>query len=209
MKSVISLIALSTVALVARAADKQPFKVTGVYTETCACSAPCKCELTGDVPPSCQGVGALRITSGNYGGMDLAGVSIAYAGKPGEWVRIYIDAPDKDHRDAAEKLSRAAFAAWGKVEAVKDAKVEIAGTYGAYTVTVDGGATMKYVTEPLLGGDGKTAVSYSNTYNPLTSTFLQGKSTDALSYRDGDRTMDLTKGRNAYFNDKMDTSGQL
>ncbi len=209
MKSVISLTALMALALAARAADKQPFKVTGVYTETCACSAPCKCELTGEVPPSCQGVGAIKITSGNYGGQDLAGVSIAYAGKPGEWIRIYIDAPDKDRRDAAENLSRAAFAAWGKMEAVKDAKIEIAGTYGAYTVTVDGGATMKYVTEPILGGDGRTALSYSNTYNPLTSVFLQGKSADAVSYHDGDRSIDLSKGRNAFFNDKMDSSGQL
>ncbi len=209
MKSVVSLTALMALAVVARAADKESFQVTGLYTETCACSAPCKCELTGDVPPSCQGVGAFKITSGNYGGQDLAGVSIAYAGKPGEWVRIYIDAPDKMHRDAAEKLARAAFAAWGKMEAVKDAKIGIAGTYGAYTVTVDGGATMKYVMEPMLGGDGKSAVAYSNTYNPLTSTFLQGKSSDAMSYRDGDRTMDLSKGRNAYFNDQMNTSGQL
>ena len=101
MKHVISSVLLLSLALAARAADKQPYKVSGVYTETCACSVPCKCELTGDVPSSCVGVGAFKITAGDIGGADLSGVSIAYAGKPGEWVRIYIDAPDHMHRAAA------------------------------------------------------------------------------------------------------------
>jgi hypothetical protein len=209
MKHAASFVLLLSVALAARAADKMPFNVSGVYTETCACSAPCKCELTGDVPPSCQGVGAFKLTSGTFGGNDLAGVSVAYAGKPGEWIRVYIDAPDKAHHDAAEKLMRAAFAVWGNMEAVTDAKVEIAGTYGAYTVTVDGGKIMKYTMAPLMGGDGKTALAHSNTFNPLTHTFLQGKSADALAYHDGDRSILLDAGRNAYFNDMMQTSGQL
>jgi hypothetical protein len=209
MKHAIAFVVLMSLALAVRAADKLPFKVAGVYTETCACPAPCKCELTGDVPPSCQGVGAFKLTSGSYGGDDLAGVSVAYAGKPGEWIRVYIDAPDKAHHDAAEKLIRASFAAWGKMEAVKDAKIAIAGTYGAYTITVDGGNIMKYTTAPLMGGDGKTALAHSNTFNPLTHTFLQGKSADALVYHDGDRSIELDKGRNAYFNDMMETSGQL
>ncbi|HUJ43119.1 MAG TPA: DUF1326 domain-containing protein [Opitutaceae bacterium] len=209
MKHVISSVLLLTLALAARAADKQPFQVSGLYTETCACSAPCKCELTGDVPPTCQGVGALKLTSGMYAGQDLSGVSTAYAGKPGSWIRIYIDAPDAAHREAAEKFMRAAFAEWGTIEAVKDAKIEISGTYGAYTVTVNGGDTMKYSTVPILGSDGKTAVAHTNTFNPVTHTFLQGKSADATSYHDGDRSIMLDQGRNAYFNDKMETSGQL
>lgn len=68
---------------------------------------------------------------------------------------------------------------------------------------------MKYVTEPVLGGDGKTAVMHSNTYEPLTSVSLQGKSSEGLSHHDGERSMDRSKGRNVYFNDKMDTSGEL
>ena len=209
MKHVISIVLSVGIALAARGADKQPFKITGLYTETCACSAPCKCELTGDVPSSCQGVGAFKITSGTYGGQDISVVSMAYAGKPGKWIRLYIDAPDKAHRDAAEKFGRAAYARWGVMEAVKDAKVEIAGDYGAYTVTVDGGATMKYVTVPVLGADGKTAVTHGNTFDPLTSAFLQGKSAVQSTYHDETRSMELPQGRNVYFNDKMDTSGQL
>jgi hypothetical protein len=209
MKHVIAFVLLLSLTLAARAADKVPYKVAGVYTETCACSVPCKCELTGEVPSSCIGVGAFKFTAGNFAGADLSGVSIAYAGKPGEWIRIYIDAPDQAHRMAAEKLSRAAFAAWGTFEAVKDAKVDIAGTYGAYTVTVDGGKIMKYTSAPVLGGDGKTALSIGNVFNPLTSVFLQGKSTAPTVYHDDTRTFELSEGRNAYFNDKMNTSGQL
>ena len=209
MKHVISFVLLLSLALAARAADKQPFKVAGVYTETCACSLPCKCELTGDVPPSCVGVGAFKVTAGDIAGADLSGVSIAYAGKPGEWIRIYIDAPDKARRDAAEKLARAAFAPWGTMEAIKDAKIDIAGTYGAYTVTVDGGKIMKYTSAPVLGGDGKTALAHNNVFDPMTSVFLQAKSTAPTVYHDDTRSIQLDAGRNAYFNDMMQTSGQL
>jgi hypothetical protein len=80
---------------------------------------------------------------------------------------------------------------------------------GAYTVTVDGGKIMKYTSAPVLGGDGRTALSHSNVFNPLTSVFLQGKSTAPTVYRDDARTIQLDAGRNAYFNDMMQTSGQL
>jgi hypothetical protein len=209
MKHVISFVLLLSLAAAARAADKVPYKVAGVYTETCACSVPCKCELTGEVPSSCIGVGAFKLTAGNFAGADLSGVSIAYAGKPGEWIRIYIDAPDQAHRATAEKLARAAFAAWGTFEAVKDAKVAIAGMDGAYTVTVDDGKIMKYSAAPVLGGDGKTALSIGNVFNPLTSVFLQGKSTELTVYHDDNRSIELPEGRNAYFNDKMQTNGEL
>ena len=209
MKHVLSFVLILSLAVAARAADKVPYKVAGVYTETCACSVPCKCELTGEVPSSCVGVGAFKFTAGNFAGADLSGVSMAYAGKPGEWIRIYIDAPDQAHRAAAEKLARATFAAWGTFEAVKDAKVAIAGMDGAYTVTVDDGKIMKYSAAPVLGGDGKTALSIGNVFNPLTSVFLQGKSTEPTVYHDDNRSIELPAGRNAYFNDKMQTSGQL
>ena len=209
MKHVISFVLLLSLAVTARAADKVPYQVTGLYTETCACSVPCKCELTGDVPSNCVGVGAFKITAGSFAGQDLSGVSIAYATKPGEWVRTYIDAPDQARRNTAEKLARAVFAAWGTMEAVKDAKVAIAGMYGAYTVTVDGGKIMKYVMEPVIGGDGMTALSHGNTHSALTSVFLQGSSTEPLAYHDDNRSIELEKGRNAYFNDKMQTDGEL
>ena len=209
MKHVVAFILLISLVSAARAADKQPFKVAGLYTETCACSVPCKCALTGEVPATCEGVGAFKITAGDFGGQDLSGVGIAFAGKPGTWVRAYIDAPDQARRAAAEKLARAVLATWGDMEAVKDAKVDITGTYGAYTVTVDGGKIMRYTTAPVMGGDGVTALSHGNTHDPLVSVFLQAKSAEPLAYHDDNRTIALPKGRNAYFNDKFDASGAL
>jgi hypothetical protein len=209
MKRILPLVLALAVPALARAGDKLPFKLHGVYTETCACTAPCKCDLTGDVPPSCQGVGAFTITSGSYGGQDLSGVSLAYAGKPGEWVRLYVDAPDQARRDTAEKLGRALFAGWGRMDAVKNGQIAITGSMGRYTVTVDGGRVMKYTTEPVLGGDGKTAVLYSNTHNPVISSYLQARSGTPLVYHDDGRSIELDAGRNAFFHDAMDSSGQI
>ena len=203
------LLGFLSLAVVAHAADKTPYMVKGVYTETCACHAPCTCELTGEVPSYCQGVGAFKVTSGSFGGSDLSGVGIAYATKPGEWVRLYVDAPDTARRAAAEKFGRAAFAAFGPIEMVKDSKVDIQGSMGAYTVVVDGGKTMNYTIEPVLGGDGKTPVGYTNTHGVLTTKPQQAKSTKATVFHDDTRTFEIEAGHNGYFNDKMDTKGSL
>jgi len=208
MKNTLILAGIFLPVLAASAADKAPYKVSGVYTETCACSIPCKCELTGDVPSICQGAGAYAFTAGSYAGADVSGVKVAYALKPGEWVRLYIDAPDKAHRDAAEKLARVMFAGFGPVEAVKDGKIAITGSGGNYHVTVDDGKVMTYDIEPVIGGDGKTALTHGNTHNTVTPTFYQAKS-KSLTYHDDNRTIELAAGRNGYFNEHVDSSGSL
>jgi len=209
MRTTRACIASFSLAVAAFAGDKAPYHVAGVYTETCACGVPCKCELTGEIPPTCQGVGAFRFTSGDYAGRDLAGVSLAYAVKPGEWVRVYIDAPDPAHRATAEQFARVAYRDWGKMEAVKDARIEIKGDHGAYTVAVDGGKIMSYVTAPILGGDGKTALTHGNTHSVFTDTFLQAQSAGKTVYHDDQRAFELDPGRNAYFNEKMSGHGSL
>ena len=40
---------------------------------------------------------------------------------------------------------------------------------------VDGGKTMKFVTEPLLGGDKRSPIVHSNIDNPILPTVYQGK----------------------------------
>ena len=202
-------VGLFIAALAARGADKTPFKVTGLYTETCACHAPCACELTGDMPSSCQGVGAISISSGRFGNEDISGVKFAYATKPGQWVRVYIDAPDAARRAAAEKFTRSAFAAWGTMEAVKDAKIEISGQMGNYTVAVDDGKTMAYTIAAVMGGDGKEPLAHHNTHSTLSKTFLQAKSSQPTTFHDDTRSFEIEAGRNGYFNDKMKTSGSL
>jgi hypothetical protein len=190
-------------------AEKQPFHLSGVYTDTCSCRVPCLCDLTGDAPDSCEGVGAVYIARGDFSGSDLSGVRFAYAMLMGDWFRLYIDAPDPARRANAERFLRALCADWGKLESVRDAKIEITGVDGGFAVKVDGGKTMGYLIAPVVGGDGKGPLVHANTHSLITSTFLQGKSAEPTIYRDGARSFEIAAGRNGYFNDKVDTSGSL
>jgi hypothetical protein len=191
------------------AADKQPYPLSGIYTDACTCPIPCTCDLTGDAPDSCKGVGAISITRGDFSGSDLSGVRFAYATEMGVWVRLYIDAPDSAHRVTAEKFLRALCAEWGKLESISDGKIEIAAKDGGYTVKVDGGSTMNFVIAPVIGGDGKTPITHTNTHSAMTNTFLQGKSAAPSVYNGGTRSFTIAAGRNGYFNDKMDGGGSL
>jgi hypothetical protein len=190
-------------------ADKKPYHIAGIYTDTCSCRIPCTCDLTGDTPDSCLGVGAVDITHGDFSGSDLSGVRFAWAMDMGKWVRIYIDAPDAIHRAAAEQFVRALCADWGKMEVIRDAKIEIAGKNGGFATKVDGGSTMDFEIAPVIGGDGKTPLVHLNTHSQLTSTFLQGSSAKPTVFRDDTRVFNIATGRNGYFDDKMDHTGIL
>jgi hypothetical protein len=191
------------------AEGKHSFHLSGIYTDTCSCRVPCLCNLTGETPDSCLGVGAVAIGHGDYSGSDLSGVRFAYAMLMGVWVRLYIDAPDAAHRAAAEKFLRALCADWGKLESVRDAKIEIARKDGAYAVKVDDGRILEYAISPVMGGDGRTPLLYTNTQSLISNTFLQGKSAVPTVYHDGARSFDIAAGRNAYFNDKAESRGSL
>jgi hypothetical protein len=186
------------------AGDEKPYHVSGIYTDTCTCKIPCTCELTGDAPDSCSGVGAVAIDHGDFSGADLSGVRFAYATVMGDWYRLYIDAPDPARRVAAEKFLRFLCADWGKLESIRDAKIEITAAAGGYAVKVDDGATMKYSIAPVIGGDGRTPLAHTNTHSALASVFLQGKSAEATFYHDDTRSFAIPAGRNGYFSDKMD-----
>ncbi len=183
------------------------FSVEGMFVDCCSCMPPCPCELT-EVAACCQGVGAHHISSGRYAGDDLAGVKIAHAKVVGEWVNLYVEAKDEKQRAAAEKFGRAAFSKFGPIKEVKAAKIEITGADGKYTVTVDGGKLMKLETEPVLGGDGKTPIGYTNIQNAVNPTVYQGRCVGA-TYADGDKKVTVEKGRNSHFNPKLRSSGKI
>lgn len=185
---------------------KADFSVEGMFVDVCSCLPPCPCELT-EVAAGCQGVGAHQI-SGTYAGDELAGAKIAHAKVVGEWVNLYIDAKDEKQRAAAEKFGRAAWAGFGPIKEVKAARIEISGADGKYRVTVDGGKIMRFETEPLLGGDGKTPVGYTNIKNVVNPTVFQGTCVSA-AYTDGDRKVTVEKGCNSHFNPKLKSSGKL
>ena len=208
---------VATVALVAAGAlalgasstlaeGDKPFSVSGTYIEGCNCSIVCTCVLTGFMK-GCEGVGAMALTSGSFNGEDLAGVKIAAGIGLGSWVRVYVDAKDAKQSAAAGEFARTAFAPYGKVEAVTDAKIDISGADGKYTLSVDGGKVMALTTEPVLGLDKKSAVAYTNFPDPLNPTIYQGKTVSG-SFKDGAHSFKLAAS-NAFFNPTMKSEGKL
>jgi len=189
------------------AKDAKDFSIEGNYVEACSCSAPCPCELIGP-DMRCEGLGAYQIDKNTYSGEDISGVRFAYSLYIGKEVHIYLDAPDQAKHASGEKFARAQLAGFGPCKGVHDAKVEIAGKDGSYTVKVDAGKIMTFVTEPILGGDKKTPVVHSNTKDALNPTMYQAVVTSAI-YTDGDKKITLDKGRNSYFNQHMKSSGKI
>ncbi len=187
--------------------EPKPFAIDGYYAEACSCGTPCPCELTGPIM-SCKGVGAYVFTQGSYGGEDFSGTRLAYSLYIGQQVRLYIDAPDAAKRAAAERFARVALAAFGPIQSAREAKVELTGKDGAYTIRVDGGKVMQCTTEPMLGGDRKTPIVHSNTFDALNPVMYQAQCT-GCSYSDGEMKIELEKGRNSYFNAHMHASGKL
>jgi len=187
-------------------AAAQSFKLAGMWVEGCSCSVPCPCEI-GGIRHGCQAMGAIQVTSGSYGGADLSGCKLAYATALGGWVRIYLDAKNATQRKVAATFAQSAFKEYGKIESVKDAKITIAGSGGSYTLNVDAGKVMSLSTKPVFGFDGKTAITYSNIPDPLTSTMMQAK-TQKGSYRDGNRRFEL-QGTNSFFNGSLKSSGKV
>lgn len=191
-----------------KAADaaKADFTAEGMFVDVCCCTPPCPCEVT-EVARGCQGVGVHQVT-GNYAGDVFVGVKLAHAKVVGEWVNLYIDAKDEKQRAAAEKFGRAAFAGFGPIKEVKAARIEISGADGKYTATVDGGRIMKFETEPVLGGDGRTPVGITNIKNAVNPTVFQGTCVSA-TFSDGDKKVTVEKGRNSHFNPKLKSSGKI
>ena len=206
--AVTSLIGLTAAfgAASARAEEKHNFRVAGTFVEGCSCELVCPCAM-GRMNHGCQGVGAMVLTSGSYNDVDLTGAKFVYATAPGGWVRLYIDAGNQLQQEALSKFTKIAFSTLGKIEAVNNAKIELAGKGGRYTLTVDGGKIAQLTTEPVLGADQKTPFTYSNTDIPVSPTLMQGKTIKG-SYHDGEHSFTLS-GSNSYFNGNPRNSGKI
>jgi hypothetical protein len=186
--------------------QKKPYQVTGVFVEGCSCNAPCACQLTG-LEHGCQSVGAIVINSGRYQGVDISGTKFAFASSPTNWVRLYIDAKSAQQRKTAEAFARAAYTSLGKIEAVRSSKIQLTGKAGNYKLLVDSGKTISLTTKPILGGDGRTPLVYSNLHDPLHSTVMQAKTVSG-SYKDGEREFTLVDS-NSYFHPHLRSKGRI
>ena len=200
------MILITTALLISGSHAKLPVQFDGMYVEGCSCSPPCPCEITG-LNMGCQGVGGFAISRGTFQGQDLSNVKIAYATAPGDWVACYVDAPTDAKRSAGAALAKAAFGAWGKMAAVKTAPIEITGSQGSYTLTVDGGRVMSLKTAPFPGLDKGKPITYSNINSVMHPVVMQAK-TVSCTYRDGDKTFTL-KDSNAYYNPALKANGVL
>src|SRR5262245_52676428 len=195
-----------------KSAAKHEFKIEDAkYAEACSCMPPCSCELIGP-DMSCKGVGAFELKSAKYDGKDISGTKIAYALGVGKWVHVYVDQKDAKKHDAAEAFAKAAIAGFGPMTLAKDADIKIDEKGDKYTVSVDGGKVMKLETEPVMGGDEKTPLTYSNIKDPVHPVVMQG-TTASCTYtgtdKDGEKSFKLEKGRNAYFNNHIKSNGTI
>lgn len=185
---------------------ESPFSIHATFVKGCSCPGPCAGELTGAVT-GCKAVGAILVHSGLYKNADLAGAKIAYAVQRGQWVKIFVDGRDRDQKAAAEAFARDALKDLGPVRWVQPGEIDITGQGGDYLVTVNNGHVLQMVTEPVIGGDGRTPIMHTNTKDPLNPTLCQGK-TSRAAYNDGEEAFTL-EGSNAYFDENMLATGRM
>jgi len=186
--------------------ENAEYRVVGTFVDGCSCSVPCPCEFAGSFKEGCNNIGLLVLTSGTYKGVDLAGTKMLEAGLAGTWIRVYVDASDTQ-REAAVALAKAAFSVYGKIEAVKNARIDFSGTDGRYKLAVDGGKIIEMTTEPVLGVDGKTPIILTNVPTAFASIVMQARTIKA-SFHDANRSFTL-ENSNSTFNDRVNSKGNL
>lgn len=184
----------------------QAYSIHGLFVEGCSCPTPCAHDLIG-TPETCKKIGFIQIYSGAWQNSDLSGARIAYVLIPGHGVKLFVDGRDRDQKAAAASFAGTALREYGEVRHVLECKVEIFGKGGDFLVTVEGGNILQLETEPVLGGDGRNPIMYSNTQNRLVPTLYQGRTRQGL-YNDGEDTFKMA-GSNAFFNEDLLSTGQL
>ncbi|KAA0226235.1 DUF1326 domain-containing protein [Fimbriimonadia bacterium ATM] len=185
---------------------KGQLQYEGYYVEGCSCSAPCPCELTG-VAMGCEGVGGFYFRRGTFEGQDISGTRMAYAVAPGSWVICYVDAPTEAKRAAVASLARTAFAAWGKMEAVKATSIQVSAANGNLSMKINGGAICTLTAKPFLGMDKKNPIKISNINSVLHPEVWQA-TVETCTFNDGGHQFEI-KGSNAYYNPTIKVSGSL
>jgi hypothetical protein len=96
---------------------RQPsWKLSATVAESCSCTVSCPCNFGGE--PSrmpCEGNRMISIDSGNYDGVDLAGVQLLVTFNMRNWSKIYVgDKVSERQMKAVEALLPLAFAGFHK-----------------------------------------------------------------------------------------------
>ena len=117
MRTCLALVTLAVLLLEMPAGARQPvWKLTATVAESCSCTVSCPCNFGGE--PShmpCEGNRIISIDSGNYDGVDLAGVQLLVTFNMRNWSKIYVSDKVSDQQmKAVEAMLPLAFAGFHK-----------------------------------------------------------------------------------------------
>ena len=113
MRTTFTLFTVCVLLLEMPSGARQPsWKMSATVAESCSCTVSCPCNFGGE--PShmpCEGNRIISIDSGNYDGVDLAGVQVLVTFNMRNWSKIYVSDKASDRQmKAVEALLPLAFA---------------------------------------------------------------------------------------------------
>lgn len=117
MRMILALTTIAVLLLEVPSGAKQPtWKMSATVAESCSCTVSCPCNFGGE--PShmpCEGNRIISIDSGNYDGVDLAGVQVLVTFNMRNWSKIYVSDKVSDRQmKAVEAMLPLAFAGFHK-----------------------------------------------------------------------------------------------
>ena len=117
MRSILALSITTVLLMQVPSAARQPsWKMSATVAESCSCTVSCPCNFGGE--PShmpCEGNRIISIDSGNYDGVDLAGVQVLVTFNMRNWSKIYVSDKVSDRQmKAVEAMLPLAFAGFHK-----------------------------------------------------------------------------------------------
>jgi hypothetical protein len=120
--------------------EKIAYHAVASYVEGCSCNLVCTCTMTGLNKHSCSFVTAMVLKNGTYNGVFLKGVKVGAGGLAGDRIYVYVDAPESE-REAATGFVKTLYAELGKIQAVRNVRIDLLGKDGRYTLKIDDGKT--------------------------------------------------------------------
>jgi len=132
-------IALSPVLAVSQETEEWVFK--GNYVDACSCDLACPCIFGGSPTHGyCKGATLVEITEGNYGRIDLSGVTVLAVYNGGEWIKFFVDEnATREQTDTVVKflpIAEGFFA--GPVREVRNVPISVTRTDERVKITADG-----------------------------------------------------------------------
>ena len=205
MRTTLALITLTVLLLEVPSGARQPsWKMSATVAESCSCTVSCPCNFGGE--PSrmpCEGNRVISIDSGNYDGVDLAGVQLLVTFNMRNWSKIYVSDKVSDRQmKAIEAMLPLAFAGFHK-GMLSFTKAPITMNITESRVTFSGPESS--VVMDVMKGFGDKPVQIANLPNPAYQGYTQYRSV-SHSHTSAQHTFSH-KGTNG-FTSTMDVGSQ-